>query len=231
MEKYTFLFIDVLVFLVPMLLMLDKRFESKKTFNQLLPALVLMAVLFTVWDMVFSHLLIRTFNPSHVIGFYFLGIPFEEYLLFLLSPFAVTVMYEYMSNIVPEKMRQQNGNSFAMILAVIFLFLAMAFRQFPYTFYTCLFSSLLLQFNVYFLKSEFLGRYFFVFAVALVPAMLIHAVLTSHPVIQYSNAGISGIKIGTIPFEDIALLMLQTLLVLTIFDGYKRGKSIRNLLN
>lgn len=231
MEKYTFLLIDVLIFFVPMFLMLDKRFESKRTFNQLVPALLLMAALFTVWDLAFSHSLIRTFNPNYVIGFYFLGIPFEEYLLFLLTPFAVTVMYEYMTIVVPERMRQQNGNSFAMVLAVLFLFLAMAFRQHLYTFYTCLFSSLLLQFNVYFLKSQFLGRYFFVFAVALVPAMLIHGVLTSHPVIQYSHTGISGIKLGTIPFEDIVLLLLQTLLVLTIFDGYKRGKSIRNLLN
>jgi lycopene cyclase domain-containing protein len=231
MEKYTFLFIDVLVFFIPMLLMLDKRFKSKKTFNQIVPGLLLMAALFTVWDLVFSHLLIRTFNPTYVIGYYFLGIPFEEYLLFLLIPFTVTVIYEYMLNLFPERMHQQSGNTFATILALLFLFLAIAFRQHQYTFYTCIFSSLLLQFNVYFLKSAFLGRYFFVFAVALVPAMLIHAVLTSHPIIQYSNTGISGIKIGTIPFEDIVLFLLQTLLVITIFDASKRGKSIRNLLS
>ena len=231
MEKYTFLSIDILVFLIPMFFMRDKRFESKRTFNQLIPGLFCIAALFTVWDLAFSHSLIRTFNPRYVIGFYFLGIPFEEYLLFLLIPFSITVCYEYLLCIRPHVKSKHNGNRLATALAVLFLIVAMVFHHRSYTFYTCLFSSLLLQFNVYFLRSNFLGRYFFVFAVALVPMMLIHSVLTSHPIIEYSHSAISGVLIGTVPFEDVVMFLLQTLLIITIFDNNKHGKSIRNLLS
>lgn len=231
MEKYTFLSIDILVFMIPLFFMRDKRFESKRTFNQLIPGLLCIAVLFTVWDLVFSHTLIRTFNPSYVVGFYFLGIPFEEYLLFLLIPFSVTVCYEYYLCIGPSHESTSKGNTLATALAVLFLFVAMFYHDRSYTFYTCLFSSLLLQFNIYFLKSNFLGSYFFVFAVALVPMILIHAVLTSHPVIEYNISAISGVKIGTIPFEDVVMFLMQSLLIITIFDNNKHGKSIRNLLS
>jgi lycopene cyclase domain-containing protein len=231
MEKYYFIAVDFVVFLIPFLFAFDKRIQIISTYKKLIPALISMAALFTIWDVVFTNTQIRTFNPEYVIGYYFLNIPIEEFLLFIFMPCLGSVVYEYLILVRPKLNPIKNADAIAIILALVFLVLAVVFHHKLYTFYTCLFSSLLLQFHIYFLKGNYLGKFFFVFALTLVPTMIIHGVLTSHPIIQYNSGQIIGIRIGNVPFENILYLMIQFLIVITIVEAYKSGRSIRNIIS
>ena len=80
---------------------------------------------------------------------------------------------------------------------------------------------------------ELLRRYYLTFCVILIPFFLVNSVLTgsfiAEPVVWYNNAQNLGIRIGTVPVEDISYafsLILLNLIVISRLSSWFNRKSI-----
>ena len=64
----------------------------------------------------------------------------------------------------------------------------------------------------------------------LIPFLIVDGLLTSLPILQYNDAENLGIRLFSIPIEDIVYGMLNVLGVITIMEETKDGKSVRDLI-
>src|SRR5690606_28157504 len=91
-----------------------------------------------------------------------------------------------------------------------------------YTFFTFLFSGLFLLFHFFVLKTSYLGRFYLAYAIGLIGFFGVNGILTGgftqNPVVWYNNSQNLGIRLGTIPFEDVFYGMLLVLMVVTVFE-------------
>jgi lycopene cyclase domain-containing protein len=77
-----------------------------------------------------------------------------------------------------------------------------------------------------------MGRFYFAFMVILLPFLIVNGILTGsfieEPVVWYNNEENLGIRLGTIPLEDVIYGMLMLLIPITIaekweeYDYYKK---------
>jgi lycopene cyclase domain-containing protein len=79
-----------------------------------------------------------------------------------------------------------------------------------YTFYTFLFCSIFILFLIFqrFNQAAFLVSYLII----LVPFLIVNGFLTAIPVVIYNDAENLGIRIFTIPFEDVFYGMLLVMM-------------------
>lgn len=67
-----------------------------------------------------------------------------------------------------------------------------------------------------------MGRFYFAFAIILIPFFIVNGVLTGsfleEPVVWYNNEENLGIRLGTIPVEDAVYGMLMLLIPITIWE-------------
>jgi lycopene cyclase domain-containing protein len=78
----------------------------------------------------------------------------------------------------------------------------------------------------------FMGRFYFAFVVLLIPFFLINGILTgsfiAEPVVMYNNEENLGIRLGTIPLEDVVYGLLMLLLPITIWEKLEERDQYRS---
>jgi lycopene cyclase domain-containing protein len=79
------------------------------------------------------------------------------------------------------------------------------------------------------LRSAFLSRFYFSYIFVLIPFFIVNGILTGSfiegEVVWYNDAENLGIRIGTIPVEDIFYGMLLLLMNVSIFEWLQRKKN------
>ena len=70
-----------------------------------------------------------------------------------------------------------------------------------------------------------MGRFYLAYLVSLIPFYIVNGILTGIPVVIYNDLQNSGIRIGTIPFED-HFYSLAMILMNVLFFEYFRTKQI-----
>ena len=184
------------------------------------------AIIFIVWDMAFTKMGVWGFNPKYILGIYIYNLPIEEALFFICIPYACVFLYEALNHLV-KKDHFSSVTSFITIMLFMFLFTlgAMNLQRWytSLTFLATAFFLLLLQWKW---KATFLSRFYFAFIFVLIPFFIVNGILTGsfidEPVVWYSTNEILGLRIGTIPFEDIFYGMLLLLMNVSLFECEQR---------
>lgn len=183
--------------------------------------MVIPAIFYIIWDICFTTRGIWSFNPDYITGYKIANLPIEEVLFFFIVPYCCVFIYECIRVYFPSINKKKLADHILKLLAATLLIAGILFYKKDYTAYTFIlfafFVSLFYGFKKYFptLKtSTFLVSY----VVILLPFLLVNGFLTAIPVVLYNDAENLGVRIYTIPFEDVFYGMLLVFMNVVIYE-------------
>ncbi|HEY0057138.1 MAG TPA: lycopene cyclase domain-containing protein [Pedobacter sp.] len=223
-KHYTYFLINFFTFFFPVVLSFDKRVAFYKNWKNIFPGLLTTGALFLIWDYIFTLYDVWSFNPDYVIGLYVLNLPIEEILFFITVPFACLFIYECLNQYVKKDFLKNVSTAITGLLITLSGIMLLLFLNRAYTLIT--FTLLLLFSSWMFLKKPvYLSRFYLAYLVSLIPFYIVNGLLTAIPVVIYNNAQNTGIRIGTIPFEDHFYMLAMLLMNVWIFEHFKSEAS------
>lgn len=223
-EHYTYLAVDFFCIIFPLIFSFFPQFHFFSQWKYFVLPCLLTAVFFIVWDIAFTWYGVWGFSPQYVLGYFYFGLPIEEYLFFICIPYACTFTYycirQYLSFTAARRTEIVKW-AFVTVLVVV----ALLHLHQLYTSVTFLLLAGYLTFLSY-KKVTYLPAFFFCFLIILVPFFISNGILTGsfvqRVVVMYSRHHILGIHMYTIPVEDTFYGML---LLLMNVSGYEYLKD------
>ena len=209
----------------PLLLSFDKKVAFYQKWKSLFLAMIFPAVIYIVWDIYFASKGIWSFNEKYyVTETKIFNLPLEEILFFFIVPYCCVFIYECIRTYFPSIKNKKSGDRILMGLAVVLLVVGFYFSNRHYTSWTFTFTSVFIAF-IYLLGNyfrRFNATVFLIsYAVILIPFLVMNGFLTAIPVVLYNNTENLGIRIYTIPFEDVFYGMLLLLMNIVIYEKLK----------
>lgn len=228
-----YLWIDIASISIPFLFSFHPRIRFVRVWPALWPAMVITATLFLLWDAYFAHWGVWGFNRSYLSGLFFGPLPIEEVLFFICIPYACLFTY-FCIKLFLSAEYTSTKHSWARALSggllVLLLISGLLNLERLYTSWTSLLTAGLLLFNLVTKDTRWLVPFYLSFIVILIPFFIVNGILTGtgieNPVVWYDNNQNLGIRIGTIPVEDICYALLLLLLNTTLFEMFLR--KLRN---
>ncbi|QMU29417.1 lycopene cyclase domain-containing protein [Adhaeribacter radiodurans] len=222
---YIYLYLNIFTILFPFLLSFDKRVQFYKNWKYLFPAIAINALIFIVWDSIFTQHGVWGFNNDYLLGIYFFNLPLEEVLFFITVPYACVFIYECLNVYVKRDLLQQRALVVTILLAIFISLVGLLHLGKLYTSVTFLLLPVIFFIHYLFFKDRLLGRFYLAYLVHLVPFLLVNGVLTSLPVVWYNNGHNLGIRLTTIPIEDTMYSMVMLLITITAFEFFRRRQK------
>lgn len=215
----------------PLALSFERNLRLYRRWKYLLPAIFITMLVFVVWDIIFTHMGIWYFNPIYNSGIYIFKLPLEEYLFFIIIPYACVFSFYALQFHFPKlKMSGQVTKVLTFLIMALSVIAASKFSDFTYTFVAFLVLPVVLLLS-YYVAREVVQYYLAVYPILLIPFFIINGILTGtgieQAVFDYHPQAILGIRIFSIPIEDVlynfSLLLLP--LTLTHIFEMKSNKS------
>lgn len=234
--KYTYFFLLAGTLIFPLLFSFEgKRISYYKKFFPLFLSLLPVALFFIGWDEWFTRMGIWSFNTKYVTGIYFLSLPIEEWLFFIIIPYSCIFIYEALTyflkrKIFPEKLTKLSPY---ILSATLFLTGISSYEKI-YTFVTFLLTAVFILIHIGIMGSKYWEIFLLTYLIHLIPFFIVNGFLTALPVVSYNDSETLGIRIGTIPLEDSIYSMLLLLMNITLFEFLKEkifAKESSTVLN
>jgi len=225
LSRYIYLIILTASIAAPLALSFDKKVQYFKNLKYILPAILVTAILFWIWDVRFTASGVWSFNPDYVIGKNILGMPIEEWLFFIVIPYCCVFIYEVLKFYLKDYEYPVFFKGFSFFLAGMLALIGYQFNNQGYTLVTFSFSSVYLAYTILRNKfNSFFTKFYFAYFVSLIPFLVVNGILTSLPIVEYNSAHILNIRIINIPVEDFSYLFLMLLMAITIYEALKESK-------
>ena len=220
--KNTYLLINFLTVLFPIILSFDKRVRFFQSWKYIFPGLFISGLLFLFWDYLFTIYGVWSFNPDYVKGIYFLNLPLEEILFFVTVPFACIFIYECLNYYIKRDLLESVSVYISYLLIGLCAVLLVLFYDRVYSLITFGLLLVILLIAQFVLKLKFLSRFYLAYLVSLIPFYVVNGLLTSIPVVMYNNEENMAFRVGTIPFEDHFYSMAMLLLNSMFFEYFRK---------
>ena len=211
MKPYTYLLIDFFTILIPFLFSFHPKVRFDKRWPHFFPAMILVAIIFLVWDAYFTSIGVWGFSPEYLIGIYLLNLPIEEILFFICIPYACVFTYHCFQVLEVQPLPNLSGRSISIVLIFgLGTLLAFNFGKF----YTTSTFVLLISTIIYleWIVKTNLTHFYFSYLILLIPFGITNGILTGsfipNEVVWYNDSENLSFRLGTIPFEDIFYGML-----------------------
>lgn len=227
--SYLYLLIDFLSVIVPVIFSFHPKLQFYKHWKAFFLANALVSLVFIVWDVFFTKHGVWGFNPTYLVGIYFMGLPLEEILFFVFIPFSCVFTYHCLHTLYSLRIQPKTEKGILLALALVLLCVGLSFLGRAYTASTFIGLAVLLLVLMYFGRSAAFGRLLLVYPVLLIPFFLVNGVLTGtgleQPIVWYNDAENLGIRLLTIPFEDVFYGFGLILSNIAFFEYFKKKNS------
>ena len=189
----------------------------------------IMAVIFLIWDAFFTAHGIWGFTDEYCLGLYFLKMPIEEWLFFYVIPFCSLFAHFALFYACPN-LKLSKKATLAISIILIGIASILIFTNFSKAYTLVNFSFLLLTIVLGIIyKIKLLQQFYISFLLILIPFFIVNGLLTGLitdiPVVWYDNAENLGIRLFTIPVEDIGYAFTMLFGNLMIFDSLNRKQN------
>jgi len=229
MEKWLYLSLIIFTVLVPFVRSFEPRIAFYKKWKAFFPAVAIIGLAFILWDIKFTEMGVWGFNPTYLSGLYISNLPIEECLFFLVIPYSSMFVYEVFEYFFKKDLPERINKTLAIALGLINLAVAFQFSDQAYTFYSQLINGLVLIL-IALTRPKILKGFWRMFAVILIGFFIVNGILTGSfiegEVVWYSSAEIIGVRLGTIPVEDVFYGMSLILLNLFLYKVFKQRLRI-----
>ena len=199
-KNFTYLILLIVSLSVPLVQSFYKTKQYSKKIKYIIPAILITAAFFILWDINFTQAKIWSFNTEYTIGKNLRGLPIEEWLFFLVVPYCCIFVYE----IVKVDLEKYEYPNFFLIISLIlvvgFALISYFFRHQSYTFLAFLFPSIYLGYTVF--RNQFkhhITKFYFCYFFSLIPLLIVYGTLASLPLVEYNPSHILNIRIINIP--------------------------------
>jgi lycopene cyclase domain-containing protein len=219
-------------FAVPFLLSFDKKLHFYTRWKEVLPSIFIVAAFYIVCDIFMTKWGVWGFNPDYISNVSFFKLPIEEWLFFVIIPYASIFLHAsfvlYFPNIRLSKKLSKYITAIILILTAVIIALHFDKIYTVYIFSTLMLALLLALFD----KTGILEGYYITFLLILIPFLIVNAVLTGSfiesEVVWYNDSENLGIRVLTIPIEDFGYafsLILFNLLLIGRFQKVFTNKA------
>jgi lycopene cyclase domain-containing protein len=220
--KFLYLAINLISVCVPLAFSFHRKISFVKKWKYFWPAALTTAFIFTVWDSFFTKLGVWGFNPKYLLGIYVFNLPLEEILFFICIPYACVFTYEVVNYFFKnDHVLTRSQHNISKVLIVLLLIVGVIFINRLYTSITFISLAIFLITLEWKIKSHYMGQFYLTYIIILLPFFIVNGILTGsfidQEVVWYNNLENLGIRMGTIPFEDIFYGMLMMLMNISIF--------------
>jgi len=227
---YLYFFINFFAILFPFLLSFDRRVHFYRKWKYLLPALLLTALVFIPWDIYFTQIGVWGFNPTYYYeSLKIFGLPLGEWLFFVTIPYGCVFIYECLNYYVKKDWLKFIEPLITYLLVLTLLTVSVIHWGKIYTVTTFLLTAALLMYYIFTEKRAKLSRFYLAFIVSMLPFFIVNGILTggatAAPIVVYNNAENLGIRLGTIPLDDVVYCFLLLLMTVSWFEYFRKRDS------
>lgn len=209
----------------------DKKVAFFKNIKYIFLAISAVAIPFLIWDQIFTSHGVWGFNDTYLQGVFIGELPLEEVLFFFFIPYCCLFIYEVLNAYYPNASLHRLTMGFSIFMVLSGLMMALTNMDKWYTFSAC---SLTVLIVVFVMKQKYIWytRAIFAFFVAQLPFLIVNGVLTGaatpEPIVWYSEVHITGIRLLTIPLEDVFYNFSLLIPIIGIYHFLKMRASKRS---
>ncbi len=228
----TYLLVNILAVSIPLLLSFDRKVHYYKRWKYLFPAIGIILAVFIIWDIIFTAKGIWGFNPLHLSSFKIINLPPGEWLFFITVPYSSVFLYDVFKAYLKKSPLENISRAISMFLIGFLLILGLLSWDKAYTFLTFILLSLTILIVHFGLKVKFMGWFYFAYLITLIPFLIVNGILTGtgieQEIVWYNNDENLGIRLLTIPVEDIFYGMLLILGNIGLYEYFQSRDYRKN---
>lgn len=191
-------------------------------------ATLVMMAFFIPWDIWFTIKGVWWFNDDYTTGLKILHLPIEEWLFFIIIPYACIFVFEVLNFYIKKDILKNIARPFLLLMAIALAILSIIYNEQLYTFTTFAITSIALFITAY-LNPKWLGKFLLGYFVSLIPFLLINGILTGSliksPIVNYNPQEIIGLRVLSIPIEDSIYNILMLLNIMWIYQSFKKPET------
>ncbi|MES2763185.1 MAG: lycopene cyclase domain-containing protein, partial [Bacteroidota bacterium] len=196
-----------------------------RSWKYIFPSILVTAVFFVAWDILFTAKGVWSFNPHYILGIYICNLPLEEVLFFLCVPYSCMFIYEVMNAYVTRDVLGSCGTRISILISVISLATCIIYYDRTYTIVNAGICFSILVFAAFIYKFRNLGRFYLAFLVSLIPFLIFDGIITALPIVSYNDNENMAIRVLTIPVEDAFYCLSMLLCPVILMDYFKQRKT------
>lgn len=218
--SYYYLIINLATISIPFIFSFHPKIRFDKKWPAFWPALIITGVAFILWDMLYTHWEVWGFNDRYLVGIDIFNLPLEEILFFICIPYACVFTYYVLDRRVFYPYRHIPTGYFSGTFALVMLFLGIISYDQIYTSVTLILMAATIAVGHNLIRDKMLSFYYS-YAILLIPFFIVNGALTGmftpEPVVWYDDTQNFGIRLVTIPVEDVfygmALILINVILM------------------
>lgn len=169
-------------------------------------SIIIVGLFFILWDIYFAYHEVWGFNYQYLVGWKIFELPIEEWMFFLLIPYASNFIHYSLEFFFPRlQMNQKTAHYLTWLFFVFGLIVTVVHMDRTYTVVNFGVFTLLMLAQIIF-RFPYIRRFYLSFVLIYIPFFFVNSALTGsyseNPVVFYDNAENLGIRVGTMPLED-----------------------------
>ncbi len=197
----------ILSIFVPIIFSFHPKVKFYVYFKSIIKATLLASSIYIFWDIIFTKLGVWGFNDQFLSGIYLINLPIEEILFFICIPFCCLYTYHLVEKFNISFFKHVNWKKVNIYMLSVVLIIGLINFTKIYTFICFITFSLVLFFvNKSSININF-SFFYTTFVLIIIPFLIINGALTGlffdQTIVWYNNKEILGLRIFTIPLEDV----------------------------
>ncbi len=222
---FLYLFLNLGAIFIPLLYSFEKNMRFIKHWKAVLSSLTIVATFFLIWDVIFTANGIWGFNPEYHLKILILGIPIEEWMFFFCIPYASIFIHYSLEYFKPKLLISKKTTKAVTIFFISILIPVIVMNsEKSYTFINYSLLVFILFIGLFF-GIKHLRRFYISFLIILLPFFILNGILTGtwieNQVVWYNDAENLGVRLLTIPVEDIGYAFTMIFTNVLLIEKFK----------